>query len=60
MAETSRLTQQPPTPPEALYLAMCIEKKTGDRSAEQSYMSQLKNRYPDSAETKAIPTGTCE
>jgi type IV pilus assembly protein PilF len=55
-----RLTQQPPTPPEALYLAMCIEKKTGDRSAEQSYMSQLKNRYPDSAETKAIPTGTCE
>ena len=55
-----RLTQQPPVPPEALYLAMCIEKKSGDRSAEQSYISQLKNRYPDSAETKAIPTGVCE
>jgi len=55
-----RLTQQPPAPPEALYLAMCIEKKTGDRGAEQSYISQLKNRYPDSAETKAIPTGICE
>jgi len=55
-----RLTQQPPVPPEALYLAMCIEKKSGDRSAEQSYISQLKNRYPDSAEAKAIPTGRCE
>jgi type IV pilus assembly protein PilF len=55
-----RLTQQSPVPPEALYLGMCIEKKSGDRSAEQSYVSQLKNRYPDSAETKAIPTGICE
>jgi type IV pilus assembly protein PilF len=55
-----RLTQGSPVPPEALYLAMCIEKKNGDRGAEQSYASQLKNRYPDSAETKAIPSGTCE
>jgi type IV pilus assembly protein PilF len=55
-----RLTQQPPVPPEALYLGMCIEKKYGDRNAEQSYISQLKNRYPDSAETKAIPSGICE
>lgn len=55
-----RLTLQPPVPPEALYLGMCIEKKSGDRSAEQSYISQLKNRYPDSAEAKAIPTGICE
>jgi type IV pilus assembly protein PilF len=57
---TKRLTQQPPAPPEALYLGMCIEKKIGDRSAELSYVSQLRNRYPDSAETKAIPTGICE
>jgi len=55
-----RLTQQPPVPPEALYLGMCIEKKLGDRSAEQSYVSQLRNRYPDSAEAKAIPTGICD
>jgi type IV pilus assembly protein PilF len=55
-----RLTQQPPVPPEALYLGMCIEKKQGDRSAEQSYISQLRNRYPDSAEAKAIPTGSCD
>ena len=55
-----RLTQQPPAPPEALYLGMCIERKQGDRSAEQSYISQLRNRYPDSAEAKAIATGTCD
>jgi type IV pilus assembly protein PilF len=55
-----RLTQQPPVPPEALYLGMCIERKQGDRSAEQSYISQLRNRYPDSAEAKAIPTGSCD
>ena len=57
---TRRLTQQPAPVPEALYLGMCIEKKSGDRSAELSYVSQLRNRYPDSAETKAIATGTCE
>ena len=55
-----RLTQQPPVPPEALYLGMCIERKSGDRNAETSYIAQLRNRYPDSAETKAIATGTCE
>ena len=55
-----RLTQQPASAPEALYLGMCIEKKAGDRSAELSYVSQLRNRYPDSAETKAIATGACE
>jgi type IV pilus assembly protein PilF len=55
-----RLTQQPASAPEALYLGMCIEKKAGDRGAELSYVSQLRNRYPDSAETKAIATGTCE
>ena len=38
--------QQPTPPPEALYLGMCIERKQGDRSAELSYVSQLRNRYP--------------
>ena len=57
---TRRLTQQPAPAPEALYLAMCIEKKTGDRGAELSYVSQLRNRFPDSAETRAIATGVCE
>ncbi len=46
--------------PEALYLGVCVERKLGDRQAEMSFTSQLKNRYPDSAETRAIPTGNCE
>ena len=55
-----RLMQQPVPTPEALYLGMCIEKKVGDRSGEMSYVAQLRNRYPDAAETKAVATGTCE
>src|SRR5450631_636998 len=47
-------------PPEALYLGVCIERKLGDSQAELSYTSQLRNRYPDSAETKAITTEACE
>ncbi|MFO1314112.1 MAG: type IV pilus biogenesis/stability protein PilW [Burkholderiales bacterium] len=55
-----RVLQQPAPPPEALYLGMCIERKLGDAPAETSYVSQLRNRYPESAEAKAIPPGTCE
>ena len=46
--------------PEALYLGMCIEKKLGDHQSELSYVSQLRNRYPDAAETKALATAACE
>jgi len=46
--------------PEALYLGVCLERKLGDRQTEMSYTSQLKNRYPDSSETRALPTGVCE
>ncbi len=53
------MLQANPTP-EALYLGMCIEKKLGDRQSELSYVSQLRNRYPESAEAKALPTGTCD
>jgi Tfp pilus assembly protein PilF len=47
-------------PPEEIYLGLCIERKLGDRQAELSYISQLRNRYPDSYETKAITSETCE
>jgi type IV pilus assembly protein PilF len=47
-------------PPEAIYLGLCIERKLGDRQAELSYISQLRNRYPDSSETKAINAEACE
>jgi type IV pilus assembly protein PilF len=52
--------QQGTPPPEALFLGMCIERKLGDRQSEQSYASQLRNRYPNSAETRAIGTEACE
>ncbi len=55
-----RVLQQPTPPADALYLGMCIERKLGDRATEASYASQLRNRYPESAETKAIPSGVCE
>jgi type IV pilus assembly protein PilF len=55
-----RVMQQTAPPADALYLGMCIERKLGDRSTEASYVSQLRNRYPNSAEAKAIPPGACE
>ena len=47
-------------PPEALHLGACVERRLGDRQSEQSYVMQLKNRYPNSAEARAIAGGTCE
>jgi type IV pilus assembly protein PilF len=52
--------QQTNPAPEALFLGMCVERRLGDRASEQSYVTQLRNRYPDSAETRAIATGACE
>ncbi|HTR59860.1 MAG TPA: type IV pilus biogenesis/stability protein PilW [Casimicrobiaceae bacterium] len=52
------LTTNPP--PEGLLLGMCVERKLGDRQAELSYVSQLRNRYPNAPETKAIATEKCE
>jgi type IV pilus assembly protein PilF len=47
--------------PEALYLGMCIERKMRDNQAELSYVSQLRNRYPEAPEAKAIkPDGGCD
>ena len=57
---TRRLAQLPAPAPEALFLGMCVERKAGDRAAETLYVTQLRNRYPDSAEAKAIATGLCE
>jgi type IV pilus assembly protein PilF len=46
--------QQTNPPPPALFLGHCLEQKTGDKSSEQSYVMQLKNRYPDSDEAKQV------
>jgi Tfp pilus assembly protein PilF len=43
-----------------LRLGVCIERKLADRQAELSYVSQLRNRYPEAPETKGIVTDACE
>jgi len=47
-------------PPDALRLGACVERHLGDRQAELSYISQLKNRYPDALESKTIDTESCQ
>lgn len=56
-----RVVMQDANPPaESLHLGMCIERKGGDAQAELSYVSQLRNRHPESAEAKSIGAGACE
>jgi Tfp pilus assembly protein PilF len=38
---------------------MCIERKKGDRNSEDSYVQQLKNRYPNSPEAKNLDGKDC-
>ncbi len=42
---------------EQLLLAVNIERKTGDRNSEASFMLQLRKRYPDSRETQSLTRG---
>jgi len=39
---------------EQLWLAVRIERKTGDRNAEASYSVQLRKRFPDARETQLL------
>jgi type IV pilus assembly protein PilF len=42
---------------ESLWLALRVERKLGQRVAEQSYANQLRRRYPASAEYQALQRG---
>lgn len=42
---------------EALWLALRVERRAGDRDAEARYGSQLRRRYPDSRETAMLLSG---
>ena len=44
---------------ETLLLAVCLEKKLGDKPAEASFAYQLKQRYPNASETKLADAGSC-
>jgi type IV pilus assembly protein PilF len=45
---------------ESLWLALRIERKLGERVAEQSFANQLRRRYPGSAEYRALQRGQYE
>ena len=45
---------------ESLWLALRIERKSGERVAEQSYANQLRRRYPGSPEYQALQRGNFE
>ena len=45
---------------EMLWLALRIERKLGDRNAEASYGQQLRRRFPDSKEARALIAGVYE
>ncbi len=50
-----RMSMQTPSPtPAALYLGACIERRLGDKQAEDSYVLQLRNRYPKAPQTQKI------
>ena len=42
------------TSAEILWLGARVERKLGDRNSEASYAIQLRNRYPNSVETRAL------
>lgn len=46
--------------PEGLWLGVRIGRKLGDRDGEGSYAAQLRKRYPDSNETRALNFGQFE
>ena len=43
--------------PESLWLAVRIERKSGERAAEHSYANQLRRRFPGSPEYQALQRG---
>jgi type IV pilus assembly protein PilF len=43
--------------PESLWLAVRIERKLGERVSEQAYATQLRRRFPNSAEYQSLQRG---
>lgn len=56
----NRLTQVSPANAETLWLGVRVERRLGDRNSEASYALQLRNRFPDSRETRALLAGQYE
>jgi type IV pilus assembly protein PilF len=56
----SRLTQVSESNAQVLWLGVRLARRMGDRNSEASYSLQLRNRYPNSAEARALSTGKLE
>ncbi len=52
------MTQTNP-PPQSLYLGMCIERRKADQQGVDSYVQQIRNRYPRSPEASALDGKDC-
>lgn len=59
-AYLSRLAQVGADTPEVLWLGVRVVRKMGDRNAEASYARQLRNKFPNSAEVRALNAGQYE
>jgi type IV pilus assembly protein PilF len=46
--------------PEMLWLLLRVERKLGNQSDEQSLMTQLRRKFPDSAEYQELLKGNFE
>jgi type IV pilus assembly protein PilF len=53
----SRLTQVSESNAQVLWLGVRLARRMGDRNSEASYSLQLRNRYPNSAEARALAAG---
>ena len=55
-----RLSQAGPATAEILWLALRVERRLGNRLAEESYAQQLRKNFPESRETAALQAGRFE
>ncbi|HKO88352.1 MAG TPA: type IV pilus biogenesis/stability protein PilW [Burkholderiales bacterium] len=55
LARYNRVTKEPNA--EALWLALRVARKQGDRGSEASFASQLRRRFPQSPEANALQRG---
>lgn len=56
----NRLTNAGPATAEVLWLGVRVGRRLGDRNSEASYASQLRNKFPNSREARALSAGRYE
>ncbi|MGH8703489.1 MAG: type IV pilus biogenesis/stability protein PilW [Burkholderiales bacterium] len=56
----NRLMQAAASTAEALWLGVRVERRLGDRNSEASYALQLRNKFPNSREARALIAGQYE